>query len=207
MRAAVIILSLAVAGCSQADGPATADRSEADVGLQSVPVVERARSYVAGWKGMGMYLPDAQVPFFASNLTAVSGVLSEALFDRDERVRQRAAYVVAELRGKAASLEPAIVGAIAREPTRLVRMYLYRALGAVGATNETSKAALKERFDRLPRDDSRGSEDDYTAADERIDLASALYVLSSNEQAKQQYLTEVTQWLKPPSMSLDAAAL
>ncbi len=78
-----------------------------------------ARDYVKGWTAMGMYLPpQEQISFFAKNLQEVSGILAEALTDKDENVRQRAAYVIENLGSKAAILEPSVASQI--EKNRVV---------------------------------------------------------------------------------------
>ena len=86
------------------------------------------------------------------------------------------------------------------EPHRLVRMYLYPALRKVGYDEPQSIALLKERFASLDESNTEpkheGSKSDYTDADEKISVASALYVLVQGPDRKV-YLNFILKWLRP----------
>jgi hypothetical protein len=197
MNRSLLTLLLLTAGCSPRDSGAPQEEAP----------VRQAREYVAGWRHMGMYLPDSEIPFFAHNYESVTGVLAEALADQSTKVRIRAAYVISQLGSQAVSFEPAVLSAIENEPDRTTRLYFYRALASAGATNEAVLTLLKKRYDLLPRESVKDTPSGYTTADERIVLASALYVLDANPQAKGAYYSEVVQWLKPPEPSLRNFAL
>ncbi len=155
MHCILLILLLFMVGCSPKDSAAPQEETP----------VRQAREYVAGWKHMGMYLPDSQIPFFAHNYESVTGVLAEALADRSTKVRIRAAYVISQLGGQAVSFEPAVLSAIENEPDRTARLYFYRALASAGATNESVLSLLKKRYDLLPKESVRTDSSEYTTAD------------------------------------------
>ena len=185
----LFILSF-VPGCTSAKSPA-------DV----------AREYIQSWRSMGMYLPENQVPFFADHYSSVSDLLADALSHPNEDTRQRAAYVVEELGQVAASLEGELFAALQSESSRLVRLYHYNALRSIEASDSATINGLRERLSSLPEKVVGASDNaTYTTTDERIYLASVLYVLDSSSEAKADYLSEVAQWLSPPPDELDKVA-
>jgi HEAT repeats len=187
IRIGFILLLLTLAGCTQ-------DRT----------AITTAREYVNGWDAMRANLPADQVPFFAERFTEVDRVLANALKHPNEDIRMRAAYIIKELGPPAATLHPVVVSVLKSEQSRLVRLYLYGALGSMAVSDKETIQLLTEMYDALPRIDKRNSDGfSYSTEDERIYLASALYVLDSDELAKPVYLAEVTQWLAPPSVDLD----
>ena len=191
IRATTIVLLILAAGCLRQPTP-----------------VEVAQAHIQSWRSMGMYLPKDQVPFFAANFTEVAGALSNALCDPNDDVRQRAAYVIEELGIVAAPLEDDVVAAILSESNRLVRLYLYNAIRATGQADHTAVRVLRRRFMALPKTDTDVKADPtYSAIDERIYVASALYVLDPDEEGKGKYLAEVTQWLRPPDTTLSKPEL
>lgn len=179
----------------------------AGCGLRSRP--ERiAKQHVANWDSMGMHLPKDQVPFFATNFPRVSGVLADAIHAHDPRVRQRAAYMVDELGPLALSMQTSLAARVESETNRLVRLYVYGALNSIGTAETSTVATLRSAYEALPKDESKESEEDiYTSLDERIYLASALYVLDTQPHRREVYLHEVTQWLMPPPDDLKGSEL
>lgn len=170
--------------------------------------IRTARRYVSEWAEMGMWLPDKQVPFFEKNFLAVQSVLSEALSDPMEDVRQRAAFVVEELGPIASSLETILVERAEDEPSRLVRMYVYRALRGIKAESPQTLSMLQSRFDSLIEETvSPLGVADYTFVDERISVAAALYVLAEESPQRDVFRDFVLQWLRPPSAELSAKDL
>lgn len=63
-------------------------------------------------------------------------------------VRQRAAYVFAEIGTDAAPLGPALVARLEHEPERLVRINLADALAAVKYSNDEMISLLRRQFDQ-----------------------------------------------------------
>lgn len=180
-----------IAGCTRHQSPA-----------------DIAREHIQGWGSMGMYLPKDQVSFFADNFPNVSVLLSDALRHPNEDVRQRAAYVIEELGPVAASLEEDLADSVRSEASRLVRLYQYNALLSIGANNSSTIKLLRDNFAALPERIAVATGDEtYTTTDERIYLASALYVLDSAPQAKKSYFKEVAQWLAPPPSNLSQSEL
>lgn len=87
-------------------------------------------------------------------------------------------------------------------------MYLYGAVRSIGAKSERTVSTLRARFVALEREpDVRPKENDYTAADERIEVASALLNLDDSPARKNQYLDFVLKWLKPAPQDLTGAKL
>ena len=153
---------------------------------------------------MGMWLPDKQVPFFAKNFNEVQVVLADGLSHRQEDVRQRAAYVVEELGGVASPLEATLRERVQDEPSRIVRLYLYNALRAIAADSEETLEVLRSRFKQLGSLDESAAEDYYTAIDERIYVAAALFVLDDGSDRRQDFLHAVLTWLDSPPSDLSA---
>jgi len=186
MRMLPILLFLTAAGCSKDPSP-----------------VEVAQTHVKSWQSMGMCLPEAQVPFFAANFTEVANVLTDALCHPDNAVRQRAAYIIEGIGDVASPLEPDLVRAIKVESVRVVRLYLYAALRAIGSRQPGTVEMLKNKFEALTKRPIAATDGvTYTATDERIYLSSAIYCLTSDEAEKSKYISEVTQWLVPPAAGL-----
>ena len=192
IRKPAILLLITLVGCS---GSCESDSSK---------VSRMARKYVDGWTTMGMWLPKKQVPFFAAHFSQVKDVLANALKHSNPDVRQRAAYVVEELGRQAALLESHITQALESESERLVRIYLYNALRAVGASDRATIATLRRTFELLAQEQSDSPEETeyYNATDERIYVASALYVLDDRADQRSQYLYAVLWWLKPSKADL-----
>lgn len=165
--------------------------------------IRTARGYVSEWAEMGMWLPDTQVPFFENNFLAVQSVLGEALSDPVEDVRQRAAFIVEELGPVASTLEPILVQRVEHESSRLVRMYLYRALRGIKAESPQALSVLRSRFHSLVEETVSPLGDAYyTFVDERISVAAALYVLAQESPQRDVFREFVLQWLLPPSPDL-----
>lgn len=159
----------------------------------------KAKKYVDSWADMGMWLPDKeQITFFSNYLTDVQEVLISALSNTNPAVRQRAAYVVGEIGPHAVGLGPALSSRLKEEPKRLVRMYLYDALAAVHFVDPSVIDDLKNRFQSLDGKNEPPSEDfSYAAADEKINVAAALYVLDKSPN-RREYFEFVMRWLRRP---------
>jgi hypothetical protein len=176
---------------------------------QSVPSdpVAAARYYVKGWNTSSMYLPpQEEISFFANHFQEVSNVLGDALADNEETVRQRAAYVIEHIGEKASALEPRLATQIGKEQSRLVRLYLYGAIRATGAKDPATVEGLKKRYNGMINAEET-KEGIYSTTDERISLASALYVIDDQPEERGKLLQEVTQWLQPPAATLSGREL
>ncbi len=109
-----------------------------------------ANRLIQGWPKQGMYLPDAkEVLFFRTSLGATKEVLAKALGDPNSDVRQRAAYVIAELGPQGKPLSTETVAALKKEDDQLIRMYLYNSLSAIGESTAKLLDELRMRFDKL----------------------------------------------------------
>ena len=78
-----------------------------------------------------------------------------------------------------------------------------------GTSDRPTIAALRKTFEALVQDQSDLPEETehYTTTDERIYVASALYVLDNRAEEKSKYLQAVLQWLKPPDPALQPEEL
>lgn len=159
----------------------------------------KAEEYVDSWADMGAWLPDKeQIAFFRNYLADVQEVLISALSNSNADVRQRAAYVIGEIGPYALDLGPALFTCLREEPKRLVRMYLYDALASVHFVDPTVIDDLKERFQSLDEKNEPPAQDNsYAAADEKIDVAGALYLLDKSPN-RREYLEFVLRWLRRP---------
>jgi hypothetical protein len=171
-------------------GPSTAGRDE---------VVRGALARIKKWPKLGMWLADIDVPFFKQNLAVVEAVLRDALADPDQNIRHNAAYVVDKIGPAARSLEPVLIERIEKEPNRFVRLYLYGAVRSTGASSQKMVALLRARFRALEKEpDVRANDMDYTATDERIEVASILLNVEDSIPGRAKYREFVLSWLKPP---------
>lgn len=148
---------------------------------------------------MGMWLPDKeQVAYFHSNLDATRDPLVAALSHTNPGVRQRAAYVISEIGTNARSLGPDLLSRLRTERERIVRIYLVDALLGVKFDDAEALSELKRRFESLDDTNVPSALDfEYSEADERINVAAALYVLDQSK-TRDQYLASVLKWLQPP---------
>lgn len=160
---------------------------------------EKAAKYINSWDEMGMWLPDKeQINFFHNNLTEVQDALISALSNPNPDVRQRAAYVIEKIGPTAVGLGPALYRCLKAEPKRLVRMYLYDALASICFEDSRVIDDLKKRFQSLDGNNIPPAQDNsYAPADEKINIASALYVLDKSSSRKE-YLDYVLRWLHQP---------
>jgi len=167
-------------------------------GCAKTPTRE-AEKYVDSWGDMGMWLPPKeQIIFFRDHLTDVQAVLISALSNPNPDVRQRAAYVIWEIGPAAIDLGPALSGCLKEEPKRLVRMYLYGALAGVHFMDPIVIDDLKDRFQSLDGKNEPPAEDNsYAEADEKINVAAALYVLDKSPD-RRECLEFVLRWLHRP---------
>lgn len=158
-----------------------------------------ARSHIAAWTSMGMWLPDAsEISFFHENLDSVHDVLVSALRNEDSSVRQRAAYVIGEIGPQAATCGPDLIKRLKVENDRLVRIYLIDAIREIRFASAEARDELARRFDALDSANTPPSpRADYADVDERICVASAMYELSEPAD-RERYLNFVVQWLNPP---------
>jgi len=182
-----LLIVLLALGCSKASSPQ-----------------QQVHTSIESWADMGIYLPDAQqVDFFQANLTEATPDLTAALSHPNTDVRQRAAYVIAEIGTDAAPLGPALVKRLEVEPDRLVRIYLVEALAAVMYRNDEIISLLRKQFDALDSANVPPQQDGgYAEVDEKINLAAAMFVLTEGEQ-RTKYMEFVTQWLQTPNAEMN----
>lgn len=166
-----------------------------------------AKKFIHAWATSDASLPLNEAPFFEENFEYVSGELSSALTDKNESTRIRAAYILEQLGPVAAPLKDDLMLAIDSENSRLVRIYLYDAIQSLGEIDEVELDKLLMKFDALKINVENSSSEYNTIEDERIFLASALYVLDSNVQRKEAYLDEVSQWLEKPVSGMSETGL
>jgi hypothetical protein len=159
----------------------------------------KAAKYIDSWGDMGMWLPDKeQITFFRNNLTDVQEILISALSNPNPDVRQRAAYVIEKLGPNAMDIGTALYRCLKAESKRLVRMYLYDALAAVHFVDPVLIDDLKDRFQSLDGKNIPPAQDhSYASADEKINVAAALYVLDKSPK-RREYLEYVLRWLHQP---------
>lgn len=164
---------------------------------------EKAAQYIDSWDEMGMWLPDKeQINFFHNNLTEVREVLIPALSNPNPDVRQRTTYVIGEIGPDAVGLGPALYRCLKVEPKRLIRMYFYNSLAAVRFDDPVVINDLKDRFQSLEGKNTPPTQDhSYAPADEKINVAAALYVLDKSTNRKE-YLDYVLRWLSQPGIDL-----
>ncbi len=67
----------------------------------------------------------------------------------------------------------------------------------MGVKTPSTLEALKKRYNEMINA-AETSDGTYTTADERMSLASALYIIDDQADQRDTYLKEVTQWLQPP---------
>lgn len=165
---------------------------------------------IATWGEMGMWLPDAeQVELFRRNFDSARGSLHAALSNPDHSVRMRAAYVIGEI---GASAKPAGQDLLARlkdEDDELVRIYIVQALSAIDYDTNAALSTLGDRYAALDGENVPLKLDhSYAEVDEKITVASALYVLMKTDtNARREYLDFVTKWLAPPADDLSGNLL
>jgi hypothetical protein len=168
----------------------------------------RARTYVDGWRNMGMYLPKDQIPFFAEHFSGVKDIIAQAMTHSESQIRQRAAYVIEGLGHQAKSLETDIFKSLQVESDCTVRLYFYDALRSIGANSQQSLSYLKDRYEFLSQQEDDPSDGQfYKASDERIKVAATLFVLDDEIQRRPEYLNEVLKWLKPPKTLISTSEL
>src|SRR5690606_10990292 len=115
-----LLLALLVIGCSKPANPP-----------------QHIQAWVDSWADMGMYLPDQeQVEFLHANLDEVSPELEAAVSHKNPNIRQRAAYVIAEIGPDAKELGKCLFEQLKVEQEQLVQIYLIDALGAIRFTND-----------------------------------------------------------------------
>ena len=159
------------------------------------------KACVDSWANMGMYLPSQeQIDLIHVNLTDVAPALAVAISHEDPDVRQRAAYVIAEIGPDADVLGDSLLEQLKIEPERLVRIYLVDALAAIRFSNDEAIEFLEKKYEDLSSENVPEYPFDvgYADVDEKINLSGALYVLVAPE-SQGQYLDFVIQWLHPPS--------
>jgi len=86
-------------------------------------------------------------------------------------------------------------------------MYIVDALAAIGSDAEATLTALMERYASLESTSLPPTADgSYAEVDEKIAIAAALYALVSDDR-RAEYLTFVTDWLRPPPPGLTDSLL
>jgi hypothetical protein len=153
-----------------------------------------------------MYLPKQdQIDFLHANLDDVTPELEAAVAHANPDIRQRAAYVIAEIGTDAQALGKKVFEQLKIEPEQLVQIYLIDALGAVRCKEDEVMAFLEKKYAALSDENVAppllGGGGVYQEVDEKINLAAALYVLSERD-SRAKYLDFVTKWLLPPSPDL-----
>lgn len=166
------------------------------------------QSLVDSWASMGMYLPDQQqIDSLHESLSDVAPELRAALSHEDANVRQRAAYVIAEIGPDARALGDSVLLQLKKEKEQLVQIYLIDALGATGYRDDDTIDFLETKYVSLNDENvpaSLFSGGTYAEVDEKINLAGTLYTLADTP-SKQPYLDFVVQWLAPPNGDLNGA--
>jgi len=143
------------------------------------------QAWVDSWADMGMYLPDKeQVEFLHANLTDVGPELEAAVSHKNPDVRQRAAYVVAEIGPDAQNLGKSLFDQLKKEQEQLVQIYLIDALAAIRFKNNEVLEFLEAKYASLNDENvppTMFSGGKYSEVDEKINLAGALYVLADDD--------------------------
>ncbi len=99
---------------------------------------------------------------------------------------------------------PDLLARLNVETDELVRMYIVNALIAIDFGGDHTVSNLKQRFDSLDATNvPLNADHSYSDVDEKIVVASALYVFDK-EPNKSQHLAFITEWLKPPTDTLKA---
>ena len=166
---------------------------------------QHIQAWVNSWAEMGMYLPDQeQVDFLHANLDDVTPELEAAVAHKNPDIRQRAAYVIAEIGTDADELGNCLYEQLKHEPEQLVQIYLIDALGAIRCDSDEVLAFLEKKYSALSEENVPPNlfGGTYAEVDEKINLAGVLYVLTERE-SREQYLEFVVQWLHPPSDELN----
>jgi hypothetical protein len=176
------------------------------IGCDASPPPQHIQAWVNGWGEMGMYLPKQdQIDFLHANLDDVTPELEAAVAHANPDIRQRAAYVIAEIGTDAQALGKKVFEQLKIEPEQLVQIYLIDALGAVRCKEDEVMAFLEKKYAALSDENVAppllGGGGVYQEVDEKINLAAALYVLSERD-SRAKYLDFVTKWLLPPSPDL-----
>lgn len=198
-RPCLLISVLILVGCDSSPPPGASPQQGRRASPTSVD------ECIATWGDMGMWLPDAkQVELFRRNFDSARGSLHVALSNPDHSVRMRAAYVIGEI---GASAKPAGQDLLARlkdEPDELVRIYIVQALSAIDYDTNPALSMLADRYAALDGENVPPKVDhSYAEVDEKITVASALYVLlKADAKAKREYFDFVTKWLDPPADDL-----
>ena len=153
---------------------------------------------IASWDDMGMWMPDSrQIAMFRAQFKSARGPLREALTHSNDSVRLRAAYVIGEIGPLARPSGEDLLARFLREPDVTVRMYIVDALNLIGYKSGTTVDALAKRYRALDGANVEPNDQSYPEVDEKITIASALYVMVDG-QSKSEYYEFVTKWLDPP---------
>lgn len=147
-----------------------------------------------------MWLPDAeQVAVFRDNFQSARTSLRDALANPDDSVRMRAAHVIGEIGDAAKPAGEDLIARLKEEPNRLVRIYIVDALNAIGYDTDAAISVLTDRYRGLDGTNVPPNDDhSYAEVDEKIKVASAIYALADDPDAKSEYFQFVAKWLNPP---------
>lgn len=146
----------------------------------------RARTIIARWDEMGMFLPDEeQCAFFREHLQATQSALADSLAHPSDGVRSRGAYVIACLGRDARGLLPAVTDALEQEDQHFVRIYLIQALCGLDETDPLAIRVLRRVFE------------ESHSTEEKIYAAAALYVVSRDSVERDEMEDYVCQYLAP----------
>lgn len=166
------------------------------------------RTLAEQWAEMGMYLPDQQaIEMLQADLPGIGEELKAALVHANPDVRQRAAYVLAEIGPDARGFGDTLFEQLKVEEASIARIYLIDALAAIRFDEEEVLEFLRSEYASLSDKNTPESvfgDGAYQEVDERINLAGALYVLS-DEEARGEYFDFVTRWLAPPADDMGQA--
>ena len=171
------------------------------------PPSQHIQADVNSWANMGMYLPkQEQIDFIHANLDAVAPELQAAVSSKNADIRQRAAYVIAEIGPDANELGNDLFEQLKKEKVQIVQMYLADAIAAVRFNNEKVFEYLKTKYEVLndknvPLRLFGVNGGNYPEVDEKINLAGVLFVLA-DESSQGKYSDFVVQWLSPPNDQL-----
>jgi HEAT repeat protein len=178
----------------------------ASIGCDASPPPQHIQAWVNGWGEMGMYLPKQdQIDFLHANLDDVTPELEAAVSHTNPDIRQRAAFVIAEIGTDARALGGKVFEQLKVEPQQLVQIYLIDALGAVRYKEKEVVEFLETKYAALSDENTPpklfGGDGTYAEVDEKVNLAGVLYVLSEPD-SQEKYLGFVLEWLPPPSPDL-----